>query len=302
MYASKIAGGLLVVLIACTSSAGMVSFTDEDAKTAYDTAEALVAECTPRHSGTLRSLLAAKWLLDRASWCGADAFLDEFTDETPLGERPFRNVEVEFPGTSTNAAWIVIMSHYDTPRTAKQPCAGANDGASTSGLLVALADAIRRAGPHPDNIALVWTDGEECSKAYGPNDGFHGSRHLVNKYREQGRRVKTAICLDMLGDKDLHIIVPSNSTPLLKKLALKAAEKADLKGLLKIDESLVITDDHSAFHTAGCPAINFIDFEYGPKNAWWHTPEDTMKNVSKASLHKSGRLIVAFLNILCYGK
>jgi hypothetical protein len=27
-----------------------------------------------------------------------------------------------------------------------------------------------------------------------------------------------------------------------------------------------------------------------------------MKHVSRESLHKSGRLIAAFLNILCYGK
>lgn len=291
-----------LALAAFAAGAGAVSFTEEDAKIAYETADEFVRECTPRHSGTLRGRLAASWLLDQASRCGVDVELDTFRDETPLGERTFTNVQMEFPSTRTNAAWIVIMSHFDTPATATQPCEGANDGASTSGLLVALAGAIRRSGPHPDNIALVWTDGEECCKAYGPNDGFHGSRHLVNNYREKGRRVKTAICLDMLGDRDLHVVVPSNTTQILKKLAVQAAEKAGLKGLLKVDESLVVTDDHTAFQTAGCPAINFIDFEYGPGNSWWHTPNDTMKNVSKASLHKSGRLVAAFLNILCYGK
>ena len=282
--------------------AAPVVFTGDDARAAHEAAGAFVKECTPRHAGTLRGRLAASWLLDRASWCGADASLDPFRDETPLGERPFCNVVIEFPGTKTNNHWIVIMSHFDTPSTAKQPCPGANDGASTCGLLIALADAINRTGPHPDNIALVWTDGEECFKAYGPNDGFHGSRHLVDQFRQKKRSVKTAICLDMLGDKDLHVIVPGNSTAILKKLAKQAAEKAGLKDLLKIDESLVVTDDHSAFLSAGCPAINFIDFDYGPGNAWWHTPEDTMDKVSEKSLLSSGRLVAAFLNILLYGK
>ena len=282
------------------SSAAAVSFAEDDAKIAYETADAFVRECTPRHSGTLRARLAAEWLLDRASRCGADASIDSFRDKTPCGERLFSNVVMEFKGTRTNAAWIVVMSHFDTPATAKQPCAGANDGASTSGLLVALAGAIRRSGPHPDNIALVWTDGEECCRAYGPDDGFHGSRRLVANYRKLGRRVKTALCLDMLGDKDLAVVVPSNSTPVLKKLALKAAEKAGLKGLLKVDESIVVSDDHSAFLSAGCPAINFIDFSYGPGNSWWHTPDDTMANVSQESLCKSGRLVAAFLNAICY--
>ena len=299
---SRIVGIAAGVLAAWTAGAAPLAFTKDDAKSAYEAASAFVKECTPRHAGTLRGRLAANWLLDRASWCGADASLDAFRDTTPFGERAFANVVIEFPGTKTNGHWIVLMSHFDTPSTATQPCAGANDGASTSGLLIALADAIHRTGPHPDNIALVWTDGEECAKAYGPTDGFHGSRHLVDKFREQGRSVKTAICLDMLGDKDLHVIVPANTTAILKKLALQAAEKAGLKGLVKVDESLVVTDDHSAFLSAGCPAINFIDFDYGPGNTWWHTSEDTMDKVSEESLFSSGRLVAAFLNILLYGK
>ena len=282
--------------------AAPVKFTAEDADAAFETASTLVKEFTPRHAATLRGRLAAHWLFDRASWCGADALLDTFRDSTPFGERVFSNVMIELPGTKTNGYWIVLMSHFDTPSTTKQPCPGANDGASTSGLLVALADAIKRSGPHPDNIALVWTDGEECLKEYGPNDGFYGSRHLVEQFRQKNRRVKTAICLDMLGDKDLHIVVPANTTTVLKKLALQAAETAGLKGKVKVDESMVVSDDHSAFLSAGCPAINFIDFSFGPDNAWWHTSEDTIDKISKSSLQASGRLVAAFLNLLLYGK
>ena len=298
----RLGGVAACVLAAWTAAAAPVTFTRDDARAAYEAADAFVRECTPRHAGTLRGRLAANWLFDRASWSGADASRDLFKDKTPLGEQQFCNALLEFPGTRTNDNWIVIMSHFDTPRTAKQPCAGANDGASTSALLIALADAINRTGPHPHNIALVWTDGEECFKAYGPNDGFHGSRHLVDLFRRRNRLVKTAICLDMLGDKDLHIIVPANSTAILKKWALLAAEKAGLKGLLKVEKTLEVSDDHSAFLAAGCPSIDFIDFNYGPGNAWWHTPEDTMDKITEASLLSSGRLVAAFLNILLYGK
>ncbi len=288
-------------LAACAAGASPIVFTQEDAHAAYEAADDFVKNCTPRHSGTLRCRLAANWLLDRASWCGADVSLDTFRDMTPFGERPFANVVIEFFGTKTNADWIVLMSHFDTPSTAKQPCAGANDGASTSGLLIALADAINRTGPHPHNIMLVWTDGEECAKAYGPDDGFHGSRRLVKQFQEKKRRVKTAICLDMLGDKDLNITIPSNSTPILKNLALQAAAKAGIKHKLKLDTQPV-TDDHSAFLSAGCAAIDFIDFDYGPGNSWWHTPEDTMDKISEESLLSSGRLVAAFLNLLLYRK
>ena len=61
-----------------TACAAPLVFTKDDAKAAHEATADFVKECTPRHAGTLRSRLAAGWLLDRASWCGADASLDAF--------------------------------------------------------------------------------------------------------------------------------------------------------------------------------------------------------------------------------
>ena len=278
-----------------------VVFAESDAREAFASAAGLVKDCTPRDAGTLRGRLAANWILDRASRTGVDAVLDKFRAETPDGEKSFANVVVEFQGTRTNAAWIVVMSHFDTMPNIGNGFQGANDGASTSGLLVALAGAIRRAGPQPDNIALVWTDGEECRVSYGPNDGFQGSRHLVDTYRTRHRAVKTAICIDMLGDRDLNITIPANTTPVLKKLALKAASRTGLSPKVALKKDIVVKDDHSAFLDAGCPAICLIDFDFGSapgKNDYWHTPKDTMDKISSQSLLDSGRLIAEFLNML----
>ena len=170
---------LPLLLVSFQLQANPIEFTEDDAHVALATASNLVERCTPRDAGTMRGRLAANWILDRVSRTGADATLDKFRAPTPDGERTFANVMVEFPGTKTNAAWIVVMSHFDTMPNIGEGFQGANDGASTSGLLVALASALRRSGRQPESIALVWTDGEECRKAYGPNDGFQGSRRLA---------------------------------------------------------------------------------------------------------------------------
>ena len=57
-------------------------------------------------------------------------------------------------------------------------------------------------------------------------------------------------------------------------------------------------DDHVAFLERGFKAIDLIDFEYGPGNSYWHTPDDTMDHVSEASLLRAGRLVTELLNIL----
>ena len=278
-----------------------IEFTEADAHVAFAAASNLVARCTPRDAGTMRGRLAAQWILDRVSRIGVDASLDKFRAPTPDGERPFANVIVEFPGTNTNAAWIVVMSHFDTMPNIGEGFQGANDGASTSGLLMALAGAIRRAGHQPENIALVWTDGEECRKSYGPNDGFQGSRRLAESYRARNRAVKAAICLDMLGDKNLNITIPANTTPFLKDVALAAARRIGASGKIAVRDGIVVKDDHSAFLEIGYPAIDLIDFDFGSApglNDWWHTPNDTLDKISTASLYISGRLASEILNAL----
>ena len=189
----------------------------------------------------------------------------------------------------------MLVSHYDTkPGT---NCPGANDGASTSGLLVGIANAFSGWTERKGNLLLVWTDGEECMERYAENDGFWGSKRAAAYLAETGRQVQAVICLDMLGDKDLSILVPANGTSALAKIAVHAARRIGSPNLVRLTDDLV-KDDHVAFLDRGFKAIDLIDFSYGPDNAYWHTPQDTLANISEASLLTSGRLVVEMLNIL----
>ena len=145
-YLSPFTLHLSLFLVSFQLQANPIEFTEADAHVALAAASNLVERCTPRDAGTVRGRLAAEWILDRVSRTGADATLDKFRAPTPDGERTFANVTVEFPGTKTNAAWIVVMSHFDTMPGIGDGFQGANDGASTSGLLVAMTAALRRAG------------------------------------------------------------------------------------------------------------------------------------------------------------
>lgn len=275
--------------------AAALEFTAQDAKFAYDRTRELVEKCTPRDAGSIRGRIAANHILDAASAAGADVRRDAFRAKTPEGEKEFTNLYAEFSADSASNRWVVLVSHYDTkPKTS---CPGANDGASTSGLLIALANALENWQTPKGNVMMIWTDGEECISAYGPNDGFWGSRRAAEYLVSKGRSVQAVICLDMLGDKDLSIAIPANGSPALAKIAVLAAKNAGTPGLVRtIGEH--VKDDHVAFMDKGFSAIDLIDFSYGPNNSYWHTPEDTMDKISEESLLKSGRLVAEMLNIL----
>lgn len=275
--------------------AAALAFTPADARLAYETAGALVEGYTPRDAGSHRGRLASLYLLDAASAAGADVRRDTFTAMTPKGERSFTNLYAEFRPVDPDARWVVLVSHYDTKPGVN--CPGANDGASTSGLLVGIANAFSGWTERKGNLLLVWTDGEECMESYAANDGLWGSRRAADYLHETGRKVQAVICLDMLGDRDLSIDVPANGTTALAKIAVHAARRIGKPGLVRLTD-VRVKDDHVPFLARGFKAIDLIDFSYGPDNSFWHTVDDTMANVSEASLLLSGRLVAELLNIL----
>jgi len=284
---------MLAALLAAT-----LVFSEADAARAYATAEGLVAGHTPRDAGTAEGFAAATYLMDRASAAGGDVRRDRFTAATPRGTKGFTNLECAVVA-SDERPWVVYLSHYDTK--AGVDCPGANDGASTSGLLVALTGVLaRHRRDLPFNVLLVWTDGEECFGRYAPNDGFWGARRAAARLVASGRTVTAVIGLDMLGDRDLQIILPHNATPRLRQAVLAAAKTAGVADKVAATGDCV-KDDHQEFLRAGFPAVELIDFDYGSRpglNDYWHTPQDTMDKISAESLLVAGRLALAVLGEL----
>lgn len=266
-----------------------LAFTAADAKEAYDSAAQLVENHTPRNSGTVGSARAANFILDKVSSLGADAKLDAFKAETPLGVRRFVNVESDFVSHPDNE-WVVLVSHFDTKEGID--CPGANDGGSTTGLLIALAGKLFKDRPKHVNIRLLWTDGEECINHYTANDGLWGSKHAAKKLKDSGLKVRAVVCFDMLGDRDLKITIPDNVHPGFKKGIQRIVERKNVSSKIVSGDDIV-TDDHVPFLEAGFRTMNFIDFEFGSKsglNDYWHTPEDTIDKISEESLLFSGKL------------
>jgi len=288
----------VMLFAAFAIAARPVLFTPSDATNALLLATALVKLHTPRHAGTAGARKAAEWILASAQNLGVNAKLDSFRAKAPGGELDFANVIGEIRGIEgASAPWIVFISHFDTYPNAGPGFEGANDGASTTGLLLALAKAVNRAGIPRCNVSFVWTDGEEARYSYGPDDGFQGAKRAVSEFKRLGRNIRAAVNLDMLGDSDLHIELPANATSALNEMVLRAADREGLSSFVSVGQ-YAVTDDYSAFLSEGWPSTDLIDFSFGPQNHWWHVPDDTLDKISVNSLWVSGRIAAAVFNIL----
>jgi glutaminyl-peptide cyclotransferase len=256
-----------------------------------------LAALGPRDSGTPGARQAAAWIAAELHGLGLAPTLDTFEDATPDGPRSFHNVLATLPGSSADG--IILLSHFDTKAGIADDFIGANDGGSSTGLLLALAGWLVRQ-PRPLTLHFAFLDGEECRYRYGPRDGLHGSRRLARQMRQAGTPVRAVILLDMVGDQDLCFTVPRNSSRGLKLLLLEAVQAQGCRDRVTLLDSDIL-DDHQPFLEQEFPAINLIDFHYGTRpeaNDLWHTPQDTLDKLSAVTLQQVGGVTLEMIHRL----
>ncbi len=251
----------------------------------------------PKPSGSEGAKKAAAHIQKAISTIGLESEVDEWKDLNGAGtETVYRNISTTIPGKSRR--FIVIGSHYDSKKLETVPeFAGANDGASSSGLLLSAIKSIKNSADKPPfTLIFVFFDGEECLISYSGKDGLAGSRRFASRMKEKGiiPDCKSMILMDMVGDKDLRISIPSNSTPELSAKALAIADRRGWKAFFTSGKTAML-DDHVPFLELGIPAIDIIDFEYGENNRYWHTAGDTIDKISPVSLEITGNMLLELL-------
>jgi Zn-dependent M28 family amino/carboxypeptidase len=248
----------------------------------------------PRPDGSAAIARLRLFIRQQLAPRGCAVTLDDFSGATPSGPVPMQNILCKFPGKSGRA--IAITGHYDTKKMAD--FLGANDGGSSTGFLLEMAAALART-PHADDIWLVFFDGEEAIREWTEADSLYGSRHLARRWASDGTlgRLKALINVDMIGDRDLHLVYETNSAASLRNLVWDAAGALGYSKEFPRDAN-AMADDHIPFIDAGVRALDLIDFDYGPNNAWWHSPSDTMDKLSAHSFEVVGTVLLRVIGEL----
>jgi glutaminyl-peptide cyclotransferase len=283
---------MLVVACAAVVEGGPMQFSGRSALDFTSRAVAL----GPRPIATDAHARLERMITTHLKTSGWEVVPDSFSAQTPLGPRTMHNLIGRLPGKSGKA--VVITGHYDTKIMSGIRFVGANDGGSSTGFLMELARVLPKQGLN-DDVYLVWFDGEEAVAEWTATDSLYGSRHLAERWQRDGTasRIKALINVDMIGDKDLDLVYEISGTGWLRELVWRTAEElGDQRQFTR--NANWIGDDHQPFLNIGVPAIDLIDFNYGPGNRYWHTEQDTMDKLSAASLQAVGDVILAALKKL----
>ncbi len=210
-----------------------------------------------------------------------------------------RNIMARFRPAETGR--VLYLSHWDSrPRSEQdpdptrrgQPTPGANDGASSTALLLGVADELKRRPPAM-GVDLLFVDGEDYGEFDGGPDVLIGSRHFVRTMPADYRPL-FAVVWDMVGDAEPRFLKEGYSmqgAPEVVDRVWQAARDLGLRRVFQDREGGAITDDHVPLIEAGLRAINVIDCCEFP----WHTTQDTADRVSPRSLAVVGRVALALV-------
>lgn len=266
----------------------------------------------PRGLGSAGHKKAEDFITSKLKDAGATVEYDQFEAQTAAGKFPVKNIIGKIPGKKDGI--IVIAGHYETnlptsddlksATEAGKVFVGANDGGSTTGLMLELASVLNKQKGSADaidgySVWFVFTDAEEATVKWSDSDSVYGSKHLAQKWQQDGtnRKVKALLLLDMIGDKDLDVLREENSTPWLLDVVYRASQRLGSQSHF-FKQSGAVEDDHKPFAKTGIPVADIIDLDYGFNNVYHHTSEDTMDKLSASSLQIVGDVVLESIRAL----
>lgn len=307
---------LLLTAVGCGSKTGQASATNADVKLlgqfSADSAFANIARQVgfgARVPGTSAHKACADYLIAELGRYADSVVVQHTSAKVFTGEvLPLTNIIGVFNPAQSRR--IVLMAHWDTRPWADmsverrdEPIPGANDGGSGVGVLLEIARNLALEAPAV-GVDILFVDGED----YGDSGGFSdnqdtwclGTQEWVKEmppYNINNRPIY-GILLDMVGGRNARFhreyFSETNATNAVNKVWSEAQHLGF--GDIFINElGGSIVDDHLFMTGAGIPTANIVEtmnVETSNFPPTWHTHNDNMENIDRASLDAVGKTVL----------
>ncbi len=278
-----------------------------------DSAYAFVAKQVsfgPRVPGSAAHKACGDWLVAKLKGYGATVIEQTGTVTSYNGQPvPLRNIIASWQPEKKDR--ILLMAHWDSRPFADKdvvrpndPIDGANDGGSGVAVWLEVARHIAEQMPAL-GIDIFYTDvedmGEPNNAMMGTEDGSTmrtwclGSQYWVKNPHVPGYKARFGILLDMCGSEDARFPKEGFSMRYAPNVVNKVWKSAVATGhgdrFLAETINYVGIDDHVIVNEGlNIPSIDIIAFDQssGGFPSTWHTHDDNLQNISKASLEAVG--------------
>lgn len=269
----------------------------------------------PHSMGSQAQKKLAQDLHDSLVQFGLKASLQKFESQVPNYKRAPQssfmtatgyNVLGVLPGKANCA--VIFGGHYDTKYFKDFRFVGANDGGSSTALLLELARVAKKTTFVQKSLGscslyFAFFDGEEAFlpqwnegvEQLNIQDHLYGSRDFVKKNLHKkespvlinGQKVQLVVILDMVGHRHQNLFLTSGSYENDAKKLISACKKTKIK-----QSPLFIEDDHLPFAQFQLNFLHIIDWTNINE---WHTSQDNLEIISSTKIAQFGECLIDFL-------
>ena len=315
-----IGAGILCLFSSCGKKAPEVVRPPFSADSAYSYIETQLA-FGPRVPNSEAHVNCAVWLIQQLRAAGAEIELQKgFMPDYRGNNQQIYNIIGHFVTPETmNRPRILLAAHYDTRPWCDEEeeyaqryynVPGANDGASGVAVLLEVARQLGQQENRAVPVDIIFFDCEDMGTpqfytgAERENTWCLGSQLWATQYANANANAKYqyGIVLDMVGAPDACFPREMYSTQYAanyQQQIWRSAERLGYGGLFSNQQSFPITDDHYYINAiAGIPCVDVI--HYDMRNAtgfasWWHTRNDDLNHISRATLQAVGEVVMSQL-------
>jgi hypothetical protein len=277
-----------------------------NADSAYAYTKAQV-DLGPRTPNSAAHDKCAAWMIQQLRQWADTVYVQSYTATAYDGKQiKSKNIIASFNPQA--ASRVFLSSHWDTRPIADEddhdqtkPIDGANDGASSSAMLLELARSIRTQMPGT-GVDLVLFDSEDYgqpndSKAPRVEDSWClGSQYWAKAPHIAGYRADFGINLDMVGTADAVFVREGVSVQYADWVSQYVWNIASRMGYSSLFQNRVlgaITDDHYYVNTLlHIPTIDVIHYNETGFGKYHHTHADNMSIINKEMLGTVGKVML----------
>ncbi|XP_017862499.1 PREDICTED: glutaminyl-peptide cyclotransferase isoform X2 [Drosophila arizonae] len=269
----------------------------------------------PRVVGTPNHGIVRQYIVQSLRDLDWNVELDNFHDTAPImGNLHFSNIIATLNPNAER--FLVLACHYDSKYMPGKEFVGATDSAVPCAMLLNLAKVLQeKLKPFQStklSLMLLFFDGEEAFKDWGPTDSIYGARHLAKVWEKEGKldRIDMLVLLDLLGtpDPSFYSFFPNTEQWYMRLVDLETRlsqqhlfERYMSSGVVQHDPSRYfqpqalrnsqVEDDHIPFLRRNVPVVHLIPI---PFPSVWHTTDDNEQMIDYATTNNLALVIRLF--------
>lgn len=267
----------------------------------------------PRVPNTKAHKDCALYLESELKRFGANVFIQEALLEAYNGEMlESKNIIGTYNPEATKR--VLLFAHWDSrpfadsdPDKANHytPIDGADDGASGVGVLLEIARQLQQKSP-AIGIDLIFFDAED----YGTHTGeverkdhtwCLGSQFWAKNPHVPNYKAEYGILLDMVGHKDAQFYKELTSlkyaAPVVEKIWQTAKDLGYGRFFINARGGGVVDDHEYVIAGRNIPCVDIINYDPNRNGFgdYWHTMDDTIDNISTATLKAVGQTVLEII-------